>query len=82
MRPIPCRLKGHADADASGWPPLVTVSDLTHILTTIAWTTSAHHAAVNFGQVSLVQKIVHCQHNAEVSASASEYIRIQFFWAS
>lgn len=47
------RLKGHADADASGWPPLATVADLAHILTTIAWTTSAHHAAVNFGQVRL-----------------------------
>lgn len=43
--------KGHADADPSGWPRLETAADLAHILATIAWTASAHHAAVNFGQV-------------------------------
>ncbi len=34
----------------SGWPELNTVDDLALIAATIAWTASAHHAAVNFGQ--------------------------------
>ncbi|KAK9829773.1 hypothetical protein WJX72_007819 [[Myrmecia] bisecta] len=43
------RDKGHPDVKR-GWPQMRTVADLTRILTTIAWTASAHHAAVNFGQ--------------------------------
>lgn len=44
-----CRTKGHADIEV-GWPELKTIEDLIDILATIAWTASAHHAAVNFGQ--------------------------------
>ncbi|XP_062076271.1 linoleate 13S-lipoxygenase 2-1, chloroplastic-like [Humulus lupulus] len=45
------RTVGHADKkDAPGWPDLKTKQDLIDIVTNIAWTTSAHHAAVNFGQ--------------------------------
>ncbi|RDX61858.1 Linoleate 13S-lipoxygenase 2-1, chloroplastic, partial [Mucuna pruriens] len=47
------RTVGHADKkDASWWPELKTKEDLVEILTTIAWTASGHHAAVNFGQFS------------------------------
>lgn len=42
---------GHGDKkDAGGWPELKTTGDLIQIITTIAWVTSGHHAAVNFGQ--------------------------------
>ena len=42
---------GHADKkDESWWPELKTPADLIEIVTTIIWTTSGHHAAVNFGQ--------------------------------
>ncbi|KAK4790986.1 hypothetical protein SAY86_031399 [Trapa natans] len=42
---------GHGDKkDAGGWPELKTTDDLTHIITTMVWVTSGHHAAVNFGQ--------------------------------
>ncbi|EIE18646.1 Lipoxigenase [Coccomyxa subellipsoidea C-169] len=41
--------EGHPDK-TEGWPALDTVTDLRDILTTIAFTGSAHHAAVNFGQ--------------------------------
>ena len=42
---------GHADkAHESWWPKLRTKEDLISILTNIIWITSAHHAAVNFGQ--------------------------------
>jgi lipoxygenase len=41
--------KGHPDKE-EGWPELKDISSLVSILTTIAWTASAHHAAVNFGQ--------------------------------
>ncbi|OVA06652.1 Lipoxygenase [Macleaya cordata] len=45
------RTKGHADKkDEPWWPVLKTPNDLIFILTTIIWVTSAHHAAVNFGQ--------------------------------
>lgn len=30
--------------------PIITVDRLVHILATIAWTASCHHAAVNFSQ--------------------------------
>nr|KYP68245.1 hypothetical protein KK1_021865 [Cajanus cajan] len=44
---------GHADKkDEPWWPQLKTRQDLIEILTTIAWTASGHHAAVNFGQFS------------------------------
>ena len=43
------RAKGHPDAK-EGWPELSSVEDLSYILSAIAWTASAHHAAVNFGQ--------------------------------
>ncbi|CAL8146467.1 unnamed protein product [Prunus armeniaca] len=42
---------GHADLrHASWWPKLSTPDDLTSILTTIIWLTSAQHAALNNGQ--------------------------------
>lgn len=42
---------GHADKkDEPWWPELKTKEDLVEIVTTIAWTASGHHAAVNFGQ--------------------------------
>ncbi|XP_030526651.1 linoleate 13S-lipoxygenase 2-1, chloroplastic-like isoform X5 [Rhodamnia argentea] len=45
------RTVGHGDKkDSPGWPDLKTPSDLIHITTTMVWVTSAHHAAVNFGQ--------------------------------
>ncbi|XP_044478598.1 linoleate 13S-lipoxygenase 2-1, chloroplastic-like [Mangifera indica] len=44
---------GHGDKkDATWWPELKTPKDLVHIVTTIAWVASGHHAAVNFGQYS------------------------------
>ncbi|XP_058071083.1 linoleate 13S-lipoxygenase 2-1, chloroplastic-like [Magnolia sinica] len=45
------RTKGHEDKnDEPWWPILDTTDDLIHVLTTIIWVASAHHAAVNFGQ--------------------------------
>ncbi|KAK3408611.1 hypothetical protein EUGRSUZ_J00819 [Eucalyptus grandis] len=45
------RTVGHGDKkDSPGWPDLKTPSDLIHIITTIVWIASGHHAAVNFGQ--------------------------------
>ncbi|XP_062172811.1 linoleate 13S-lipoxygenase 2-1, chloroplastic-like [Alnus glutinosa] len=45
------RTVGHADKkDEPWWPVLKTPQDLIDIITTIAWVTSGHHAAVNFGQ--------------------------------
>ncbi|KAI4308313.1 hypothetical protein L6164_031399 [Bauhinia variegata] len=45
------RTVGHGDKkDAPGWPDLKTPKDLIEIITTIAWSASAHHAAVNFTQ--------------------------------
>lgn len=42
---------GHADLkDAPWWPKLETPQDLMFILSTIIWTVSAQHAALNFGQ--------------------------------
>lgn len=45
------RTKGHGDKkDEPWWPVLNSQEDLIHVLTTIIWVTSGHHAAVNFGQ--------------------------------
>ncbi|KAL2940969.1 Linoleate 13S-lipoxygenase 2-1 chloroplastic [Bienertia sinuspersici] len=45
------RTVGHGDKkDELWWPNLKTPQDLIHIITTIIWVTSAHHAAANFGQ--------------------------------
>ncbi|XP_048140590.1 linoleate 13S-lipoxygenase 2-1, chloroplastic-like isoform X3 [Rhodamnia argentea] len=45
------RTVGHGDKkDSLGWPDLKSPSDLIHIITTIVWVASGHHAAVNFGQ--------------------------------
>ncbi|KAG8075277.1 hypothetical protein GUJ93_ZPchr0006g44659 [Zizania palustris] len=45
------RTKGHADKkDEPWWPTLDSHESLVHVLTTIMWVTSGHHAAVNFGQ--------------------------------
>ncbi|XP_010673575.2 linoleate 13S-lipoxygenase 2-1, chloroplastic [Beta vulgaris subsp. vulgaris] len=45
------RIVGHGDKkDEPWWPTLKTPQDLIHIITTIIWVTSGHHAAVNFGQ--------------------------------
>ncbi|CAI9114426.1 OLC1v1015145C1 [Oldenlandia corymbosa var. corymbosa] len=42
---------GHGDLrDADWWPKLATPEDLTSILTTLIWLSSAQHAALNFGQ--------------------------------
>ncbi|MCO5606633.1 hypothetical protein L7F22_060821 [Adiantum nelumboides] len=45
------RQKGHGDkSNEPWWPELNTKEDLASILSSIIWVTSAHHAAVNFGQ--------------------------------
>ncbi|KMT10554.1 hypothetical protein BVRB_5g116770 [Beta vulgaris subsp. vulgaris] len=45
------RTIGHGDKkDEPWWPTLKTPKDLIHIVTTIIWVCSGHHAAVNFGQ--------------------------------
>ncbi|KAG7559730.1 PLAT/LH2 domain superfamily [Arabidopsis thaliana x Arabidopsis arenosa] len=45
------RTIGHGDKkDEPWWPVLKTQDDLIGVVTTIAWVTSGHHAAVNFGQ--------------------------------
>ncbi|KAL5566565.1 hypothetical protein UlMin_029729 [Ulmus minor] len=45
------RTVGHGDKkDEPWWPILKTPKDLIEIVTIITWTTSCHHAAVNFGQ--------------------------------
>ncbi|CAO2837235.1 unnamed protein product [Amaranthus hypochondriacus] len=45
------RTKGHPDKkDETWWPRLETPENLVHIITTIIWVASGHHAAVNFGQ--------------------------------
>ncbi|MED6151465.1 hypothetical protein PIB30_082813 [Stylosanthes scabra] len=42
---------GHGDKSSDPWwPNLNTQNDLIHILTTISWVSSAHHASVNFAQ--------------------------------
>ncbi|XP_052186308.1 linoleate 9S-lipoxygenase 5-like isoform X2 [Diospyros lotus] len=42
---------GHGDLHhKEWWKPMETVADLTEALTTLIWTSSALHAAVNFGQ--------------------------------
>jgi hypothetical protein len=46
------REEGHPDKK-EGWPELTDIASLCEILTTIAWTGSAHHAAVNFGALCL-----------------------------
>ncbi|KAJ7980724.1 Lipoxygenase [Quillaja saponaria] len=45
------RTVGHGDKkEEPWWPILKTPEDLIHIITTIVWVASGHHAAVNFGQ--------------------------------
>lgn len=45
------RTKGHGDKkDEPWWPVLDNQENLIHVLSTIIWVTSGHHAAVNFGQ--------------------------------
>ncbi|XVE60069.1 hypothetical protein DITRI_Ditri05aG0096900 [Diplodiscus trichospermus] len=45
------RTVGHGDKkDEPWWPVLKTPDDLIHIITTITWVASGHHASVNFGQ--------------------------------
>nr|XP_043625324.1 lipoxygenase 3, chloroplastic-like [Erigeron canadensis] len=42
---------GHADlSDANWWPEITTPNKLSEILTVLIWTSSAYHAAINFGQ--------------------------------
>lgn len=41
---------GHGDSDATSWPTLDSLPNLTHSLTTIIWVASALHASINFGQ--------------------------------
>lgn len=48
------RTKGHEDKkDEPWWPVLDSHESLVQVLATIMWVTSAHHAAVNFGQYPL-----------------------------
>ncbi|KAG8365931.1 hypothetical protein BUALT_Bualt17G0023300 [Buddleja alternifolia] len=42
----------HEKKDEPWWPTLNTQEDLSSILTTIMWTASCQHAAINFGQYS------------------------------
>jgi len=42
--------QAHPDAAKEGWIDLTSKASLVLITTTIAWVSSAHHAAVNFGQ--------------------------------
>lgn len=45
------RTRGHGDKkDEPWWPKMDSPENLVHILTTMMWVASAHHAAVNFGQ--------------------------------
>lgn len=45
------RTKGHPDKQhEQWWPELTSPESLIHILTTMIWMASGHHAAVNFGQ--------------------------------
>lgn len=45
---------GHADLRHSQWwPPLSTAAELSSILATLIWLSSAQHAALNFGQYPL-----------------------------
>jgi hypothetical protein len=57
LRPV--QNKGHPDVklnepdEAKAWGfagPIPSIDALVHVLVTIAWTSSVHHAAVNFGQ--------------------------------
>jgi lipoxygenase len=49
------RTVGHADkSEEPWWPNLKTQNDLINIITTIAWTASAHHSAVNFTQYAYI----------------------------
>ena len=50
--------KGHPDK-AEGWPELTDIASLAEVLTTIAWTGSAHHAAVNFGALAALLVLLH-----------------------
>lgn len=45
------RIKGHSDKrNEPWWPQLKTKEDLVSIVTTMIWTASGQHAAINFGQ--------------------------------
>ena len=45
------RTVGHGDhGNATWWPTMNSVENLVEVMSTIIWLTSAHHAAVNFGQ--------------------------------
>ena len=43
------RFEGHPDK-VEGWPEIRNTAGLKAVLANIMWTTSAHHAAVNYGQ--------------------------------
>lgn len=48
------RTVGHGDKkDEPWWPVLDTPQDLIHVLSTMIWVTSDHHATVKFGQYAL-----------------------------
>ncbi|XP_076928432.1 linoleate 13S-lipoxygenase 3-1, chloroplastic-like [Bidens hawaiensis] len=70
---------GHADLrDVNWWPELSTPKKLTEILTIIIWTSSAQHAALNFGQYHfggyvpnrppLMRKLIPHQHDQEYAS--------------
>ena len=45
------RTVGHGDhGNATWWPTMNSVENLVEVMSTIIWLTSAHHAAVNFGE--------------------------------
>lgn len=55
------KTNGHPDLVKFGiatedevWPPMQTIEELTFILVTMIWITSAHHAAINFGQYDYI----------------------------
>ncbi|XP_078447587.1 lipoxygenase 6, chloroplastic-like [Wolffia australiana] len=48
------RSRGHPEkAHEPWWPTLSSLADLIHIITTLIWTASGLHAAINFGQYPL-----------------------------
>ena len=48
--------EGHPDV-SEGWPEITDIDSLANIAATIMYTTSAHHAAINFGQYDFASYI-------------------------
>ncbi|URD93650.1 hypothetical protein MUK42_01134 [Musa troglodytarum] len=78
------RTKGHADKkDEPWWPVLNTQEDLIHVLTTIIWVASGHHAAVNFGQYHYAGYFPNRPTIARTNMPVEDYSDEEFakFWA-